>query len=156
MKKTINGKEFVVVTKTPKRFHRIPRLDAKAQLQERQREEKDLQLLAKGTTPQGRELLRKLIWGCQARLREGKTIEEAAAEIEPLVRKFSMLREEWSLLLSRISRFEFKLFADCSSTLFALFLASIAENKIQPPQPQTMAASNKLQDAKAARKSTLQ
>ena len=38
MKKTINGKEFVVVTKTPKRFHRIPRLDAKAQLQERQRE----------------------------------------------------------------------------------------------------------------------
>ena len=90
MKARSQGKEFVVVTKVPKRYWHIPRLDARVRLQELERELEALQRLAEGTTLQGRELSRKLLFACERCLREGKSIPDMAVAIEPQMQESAM------------------------------------------------------------------
>lgn len=126
MKARSQGKEFVVVTKVPKQYWRIPPLDARARLQELEREQEALQRLAEGTTPQGRELSRKLLFACERGLREGKSVPDMAVEIEPQMQESAMLRKEWSLWISRLWGFGFDELLEAHPCFFALFVAIIA------------------------------
>jgi hypothetical protein len=49
------------VLRRPRREWRIPRIDADAQLNHQGLQEEELKAFAKGTTPQGREILRKIL-----------------------------------------------------------------------------------------------
>src|SRR6266496_5579379 len=130
MKARSQGKEFVVVTKVPKLYWRIPRLDEKARLQELGQEEEASQRLGEGTTPQGRELLRKLLFGCEMGVREGKSIRDMAVEIQPQLLEFAMLRKEWSLLISRLWGVGFDQLLEARPYFFAVIVATIAAGNI--------------------------
>jgi len=134
------GKEGPIVTKTPKKNWRIPRLDEMARRRELEREEALLKQFGEGTTPQGRELLRKLMYNCERQLRDGKTISAVVADIEPEVRQFAMLREEWSLLLSRIAPIRYSHLIEARPYFFAGILVTIVQIRIARDRSKNEAA----------------
>src|SRR6266496_4980111 len=106
MKTPTGRKQSPIVIAVPKRKWQIPRLDEMSRRREVERDESSLKQLGEGTTPQGRELLRKLKFLCKQRLQSGQSIPATAAEAEFHVREFAMLRTEWSLWLSRVYQIE--------------------------------------------------
>jgi hypothetical protein len=90
------------VIKCPRSEWHIPRIDAHARLLEQQREETRLAALMEGTTPQGREILRKLIFRAERMLEEKHTILQIVPVIENELNIFECLHSEFLLLLSRL------------------------------------------------------
>ena len=82
---------------------KIPRIDAAAQLAQQALEEEQRNALVKGTTAQGREILRKILF-CAERLVQQKdhTLEQIVAIIEEELKLFRHLQPELALFLSRI------------------------------------------------------
>ena len=134
MKTPTGRKQSPIVIAVPKRKWRIPRLDEMSRRREVEREEFRLKQLGEGTTPQGRELLRKLKFLCEQRLQSGRSVAATAAEAEFDVREFAMLRKEWSLLLSRAYRVELPILLEARPYFFAWLLVAIvaAEMSLSP------------------------
>jgi len=93
----------VPVVKRPRQEWRIPRIDAYAQILQQQQEEATLKALVEGTTPQGREILRKILFRTK-RLLQGQTqsVAQIVDAIETEVITFRFLQPEFALLLSRV------------------------------------------------------
>jgi hypothetical protein len=90
------------VLRRRRREWHIPRIDAAARLNHQALQEEQLKALAKGTTPQGREILRKIL--CRTkRLIQGKThsLEQLVGIIEKELTMFRALQPEFTRFLSR-------------------------------------------------------
>ncbi|HXR48979.1 MAG TPA: hypothetical protein VN784_16200 [Candidatus Limnocylindrales bacterium] len=105
IKNEAGSRRLIPVVRQPRKKWRIPRIDAQAQLLEQKREEEQIQALCQGTTPQGREILQKIIFRAE-RMMEDKSCSEGqiVAEIEGQLMTFELLRGEFLLLLSRFWR----------------------------------------------------
>jgi hypothetical protein len=74
-----------------------------ALLLQQKREEERLKALAEGTTPQGREILRKILWRTERLLNRGDhTLNETIATIQDEAGCFKILWPEFARLLSRL------------------------------------------------------
>ena len=94
---------FVPVVKRPRRELRIPRIDAHARLLAQRREEERIRAVREGTTPQGREVLRQIIFRAERLLeKENLPDEQIVNAIVGELETFLMLRPEFLLLLSRV------------------------------------------------------
>jgi hypothetical protein len=98
-------RNLVPVIKQRRSHWEIPPIDASTWVLEQQREEERIRALCEGTTPQGREILRKMIFRAKKML-EDKVGSEAqiVAVLHGEFEIYEILRDEFLLLLSRIWR----------------------------------------------------
>jgi hypothetical protein len=90
-----------VVKQQRKNWH-IPRIDARERLLEQKREEEQIRALCEGTTPQGREILRKIIFRVERMLEDGTPALEIVSSVEGELKRFEILRPEFLLLIHRL------------------------------------------------------
>ena len=88
--------------KRPRREWRIPRIDAYARLLQQQEEEARLEALVAGTTPQAREILRRILWRTEQLQSEGKPLAQIISVIEELITTHIGLQPQFALLLGRL------------------------------------------------------
>ncbi|MGA3282879.1 MAG: hypothetical protein ABSD57_00270 [Verrucomicrobiota bacterium] len=93
---------IVPVIKRPRRELRIPRIDAHARLLAQRREDERIRALCEGTSPQVRELFRKIIFRAERLLEENYPYEQIIITIEGDLKTFEVLRPEFLLLLNRL------------------------------------------------------
>jgi hypothetical protein len=91
--------EFLPVVKGPRREWRIPRIDAYARLLQEQQEEARLKALTEGTTPQGREILRKILY--RTELRNSSFCEQRGGENQGL--ESGRRPRRWLILFANLS-----------------------------------------------------
>lgn len=120
------------VRKLPRRKWCIPRIDEAERIKQDFQEEERLKRLAEGTTPHGRELLRKIVWSAEQLLRnETQTESEVIDLIRSELHGFQELRLEWGLLLSRIFRVKDDTLREMSPALLAHIVVRLAKNAVQ-------------------------
>lgn len=81
----------------------IPHIDAPARLLEQKQEEERIRILCDGTTPQGREILRKIIFRAE-RMMQDETCSDPQilTTLGKELKLYEILQEEFLLLLSRM------------------------------------------------------
>ena len=94
----------VPVLKRPRREWRIPQIDACARLLRQQQEEARLKALAEGTTPEGRELFRKMLYEAEKGIDQNTDRLEIVNLLESRIKGDKPLQPEYALLLSRFYR----------------------------------------------------
>ena len=133
----------IPVIKRPRRKWSIPRVDAGERLVKAREEETRLKALSEGTTPQGRELFRHLLWQTRRVLRCGaQTYAEIEAATAGAVARERLLQPEWALLTARL----LKLDPEKLSTVSVLFLGkmiTLMASESLRIEPATKAEGNK-------------
>src|SRR5438067_807392 len=111
------------VLRIPRRQWHIPRIDAAAQRNHQALQEEQLKALAKDTTPQGREILRKLLCRTTRHI-QGRThsIEQLVAMIEKELTLFRALQPEFARLLSRTWGIKEEKWRHTSARSFAMLI----------------------------------
>lgn len=99
--KTGSRRLIPVIRQQRKKWH-IPRIDAHEQLLEQKREEERIQALCEGTTPQGREILRKIMFRATRMLEENSSDSQIIIAVQGELNQFEVLRPEFLLLLHRL------------------------------------------------------
>jgi hypothetical protein len=80
----------------------IPRINAHARLQEQKLGEERIRALCEGTTPEGREILRKIMFRATRMLEDNFPEPEIFSTIEGELEEFEILRPEFLLLFHRL------------------------------------------------------
>lgn len=113
---------IVPVIKRPRRELRIPRIDAHARLLAQRREDERIRALCEGTSPQGREIFRKIIFRAERLLEENYPYEQIVITIEGDLKTFEVLRPEFLLLLNRLWGVGIDKLCKASARLIAMLL----------------------------------
>ena len=120
-------RNFKPVTKRPRREWEIPRIDAQQRALAYQKEETRLKAIAEGTTPHGREILRKILYHAEKLLSEGDhTLHEIEVIIQGHAWYFKALWPEFARLLSRIYGGDEEMWLQTSPRSFAKLVVVIA------------------------------
>ncbi len=104
MKRNKNELKLIPVLKTRGKNRKIPVYQSPKVVAALQKEEEMLAKFREGTTPQGAEILRKLLHFIEKSCWENKPLEAILKYVQNEIVIFAIFRKEWLLLLSRCWR----------------------------------------------------
>lgn len=116
---------IMIVTKVKHSNWRIPRIDEEAHHQKYLKEEAERERLRQGTSPDGRELFRKMLYRIGTQLEAGVRGDTILREVEREVRQFAIVREGWARLLSRLYTVSSAKWMELTPTLFSVILIKL-------------------------------
>src|SRR5579872_300117 len=98
---TLHQSKLMPVLRRPRRAWQIPTSDLFAPSEEQQEKEAALKAFAKGTTPYGREIFRRILDLAARRLQANERTVEVIKEVADEIATFRELHAEFALLLAR-------------------------------------------------------
>src|SRR5437764_1418624 len=104
MKPNKNKQKLIPVLKTQGKNRKIPVRQSPEVVAALRKEEETLAKLSEGTTPHGREILRKLLYFIEKSCWESRPFDEILKYVQNEILIFAVLHQEWLLLLSRLWR----------------------------------------------------
>lgn len=129
------------VLRRPRKNWRIPPVDAAERLLKEQQEEARIEALSEGTTPAGRECLRRAIFCAERLINKGQPLNQDSIDaIQSQLADFNLLKPEFAKLLSRFWGGKEDVWLNLTSYMFAK-LIFLRTQLVQSCKTQEMNAS---------------